>query len=526
MKVNVGRMLIGRVSSETLDDETRALFEKGTIGGICIFKENASSVSQLADLVADIWSASRTTPVICVDQEGGAVQRFDHVLCHLPSAMALGATGLLQNARDIAAKNAALLRALGFNCVLSPVLDVATHALNPIIGTRAFSSDPHQVSRFGRAMFEAFAENGIVAVGKHFPGHGSTREDSHSELAVNHFSEEDFEKYDLAPFVECLKHAPALLSGHIWVSSIEKEPVPATLSKRVGLELLRGKLSYDGAVFTDDMMMKAVSASMGLEEASVRAIEAGADIILLCCGPAKVKSVHEFILKCIHEGRLTERRILDSLRRIERLFPMDVARPLPDRDLSRISSLIQSTEELSHSVSESAITALKGKAPTITGGDWQVLVPDHPRYRFPLVQYLREQVALTEGDSSKPTFIEVRYPVDPGDDQVAKIASDFNGASVIFLTFRSLLNRGQLPLGQALKQASRHLVAVATDTPYDVVALPGLPTYLATYDPSEGAVRALAHFLISKTKDTATCPVDLSKVAVQIGLPAGASGLA
>jgi beta-N-acetylhexosaminidase len=129
----VGRLLVGRLPGKSLDAQFEQLLKDGTAGGICIFKDNVESLQQLSELVERISNASAFNPIICVDQEGGAVQRFDDVISPLPSLMALAATGNEKYAETAAVVNGKQLRALGVNCVLSPVVDVASNPLNPII---------------------------------------------------------------------------------------------------------------------------------------------------------------------------------------------------------------------------------------------------------------------------------------------------------------------------------------------------------------------------------------------------------
>src|SRR5690606_1274238 len=148
---------------------------------------------------------------------------------------------------------------LGFNCLLSPVLDVLTNPENPVVCTRAFSNEPYLVSRFGRIVAEAISAEGLVPVGKHFPGHGATGEDSHLSLAVNKLPAETVWKIDLTPFKACLDVLPAVLTAHVWVPCIDEEPVPASLSSRITGAVLRDYLEFDGLIMTDDMNMKGLT---------------------------------------------------------------------------------------------------------------------------------------------------------------------------------------------------------------------------------------------------------------------------
>ncbi|HEY9787665.1 MAG TPA: beta-N-acetylhexosaminidase [Candidatus Obscuribacterales bacterium] len=518
---SVGRMLVGRLPATELDDRTASALGEGTIGGICLFKENASDLEQLTQLVAAIRQ-NAADPIICVDQEGGAVQRFDHILSTLPSMMAIAATGKLENARSMARISAVQLAAVGINCVLAPVLDVASHYANPIIGTRAFSSNPATVAEFGKAMLQTFNRSGIVSVGKHFPGHGGTAEDSHSELAVNHARMEVLRKRDLAPFVECLPHARGILTAHVWVSALDEDPLPASLSANACRRLLREEFNYDGVIFTDDMTMKAVSDKYGLGEASIRAIEAGADVILLCSGTEGLVEAHAKIVQAVQSGRLKEQAIIEANLRIEREFAKSASSRLP-ADLATLKESIEEGAGLSLAVSRAALTQLKGQPPSLKDREWLIVAPAHPRYKLPLADEIRKAAmdphwrANQTGAVSIAKCEEWRYPPDPSEEDCLRAAHAAKGKNVLFLTFRAFNNRGQSSLGSSLRQSAASIFGIAADTPYDSVALPDIPNYICTFDPSNGAVKGLAQVLVSGEELTGTCPVDVSAAASSAG---------
>ncbi|MBX9668782.1 MAG: hypothetical protein K2X93_14240, partial [Candidatus Obscuribacterales bacterium] len=181
----VGRLLLGRIPSTSLDAQYREALENGAIGGVTIFRENSESLEQLSMLVGEIVESSYHIPIISVDQEGGAVQRLDKAITPLPSPMALAACGDEDLLEKITCLSARQLKMLGVNCLLAPVLDVASNYVNPTVASRAFGSSPDLVGRFGQIVAESIAAEGIVPVGKHFPGHGSATEDSHFSLAIN-----------------------------------------------------------------------------------------------------------------------------------------------------------------------------------------------------------------------------------------------------------------------------------------------------------------------------------------------------
>lgn len=512
LEKSVGRLLIGRVPATTLTPEYKKRLEDGTVGGICLFRENAEQLEQLATLIHDVVEASAHVPVVCTDQEGGAVQRFDRAITPLPSPMALAASNDEDTIEKITSLSARQLKMLGINCLLAPVLDVISNYVNPIVCTRAFGSAPDKVAKYGRLVAEAIAAEGVVPVGKHFPGHGSTTEDSHVALAVNKLPIESLWKTDLAPFKSILDSLPIVLTGHIWVTEIDEEPLPSSLSSRVTQSILREYLGFKGVVMTDDMVMKGITAAYGLGEACVMSVEAGADLILVCGSEDELEEAYSALLAAAREGRISPARLLESKDRIKALFNKKPATCPPEqqsRRYSRLTKLISEGARMSFTASVKGIAILRGRIPELRG-DWTVLAPDHPRYALDLHKFLSECSEL----QVRPDSISVkRFPLEPTFDQANEIADELTGKNVIFLAFRALHFEDQLRLGQMVADVCAEKVAVCVDTPFDIHGLPDWPNILATHDPSDQAIKALAHIFATGIA-TGASPVESDPVAV------------
>lgn len=515
----VGRLIIGRLPGLDLPADFRAELERGTIGGITLFKENASTLEQLAELVHEIIESSLHIPVINVDQEGGAVQRFDHVLTPLPSPMALAASNDDALVERIASINAQQLKMLGFNCLLAPVLDVLTNPVNPIICTRGFSDKPGVVSSRARIMASAITKEGLVPVGKHFPGHGATREDSHFALAVNKLPVEKIWKSDIAPFRACLDVLPIILTAHVWVEEIDEEPTPASLSRRVTQSVLRDYLGFNGIVMTDDMTMKGITDHYGLGEAVVMAVEAGADLILACGKFEQVQEAHEHLLRAVVDGRVSIERINESVKRIKQQFGKRPKSSSPSQHKRRFEQLKKSVWEsgpASAAASTRGIAIVRGRIPELLEGEWTVVAPKQPRYALDLYKYLVEQdVLLSEGDTTSGggRFHFEQYELEPSYEDAVAISERCRGKNVVFLTFRCLVHQDQMRLGQMIADQCKGKIAVCTDTPFDTAGLPDWPNVVASHDPSDQAMKALAAVLFSG-RATGVCPVQADPIPV------------
>jgi beta-N-acetylhexosaminidase len=502
------------VPATTLEPSVGAMLRDGTVGGVVLFKENASDLEQLIRLIGAIEKESFHPPILSVDQEGGAIQRFDQIVSPIPSAMALAATDSEEIASRVIGIAARQLRLLGINCCLAPVLDVLSNPLNSVIATRSFGSEPATVTRFASVCLDAFTKEGIVPVAKHFPGHGSTREDSHVDLAVNPADTKSLWRTDLSPFRSCLAKSPAILVAHVWLSGIDPAPLPASLSPTIINGILRQYLNYDGLVMTDDMTMKAITKDRSLEEATLMSLNAGADHVLLCADPEQTRAVHAFLLRAVEAGTLSMDHISKANKRTAKLFKKPKASPEETQE-KRIEELLKSVEHSSGALLDAsikAITVLRGKLPHITSGEWMVVAPNHSRYALRLAHHLNKRVEKLNGKQSHAglKFADVRYSVEPAAEEAREIGKDCAERNCIFVTYRSTLNQGQFDLGEAISLNAREKIHLAVDTPFDLIGLPDWENSLATFDPSELAMEAAAKVLLGEHEPRGTCPVDLN----------------
>lgn len=304
------------------------------LGGVILFKRDARNAGlprnirdaeQVKRLTVALRGASAGHPLfVAVDQEGGKVARFQpgDGFPAFPSAEELG-RGTPDATRRTAFGMGRMLRELGVNLNFAPVLDVNVYPASPAIGRigRSFSADPQAVAAHGAAFADGLNDAGIIAVFKHFPGHGSARADSHK--GVTDISA-TWGGRELSPYRSALGRPGRrmVMTGHLFHAGLDPS-FPATLSPSVISGLLRGRLGYDGVVVTDDLQMDAVAAEYTLEEVVLRAIGAGADILLfgnnLEYDPAIVAKVQAIIVRAVENGTISRARLEASWRRIMKL---------------------------------------------------------------------------------------------------------------------------------------------------------------------------------------------------------------
>ncbi len=249
------------------------------------------------------------------DYERG-VGRFDNPYTELPANMAIGATGDTMFAAAAGRLTAIESRSVGVNMVFAPVVDVNNNPRNPIINIRSYGEDPERVGAFARAYVREAQAQGALTTPKHFPGHGNTATDSHARMGVIEGSRADLERTELAPYRMLMQSAeqPAgVMSAHLWIRALDPEPLPATLSPNVLTGLLRDDLGFGGFVVTDDIKMGALRSSFPLEERIVRALRAGADVILM---PPSAEAGVRVVREALADGRLPAETVERAVRNV------------------------------------------------------------------------------------------------------------------------------------------------------------------------------------------------------------------
>lgn len=267
-----------------IEADEREMLCHPQVGGIILFTRNFESVEQLIALTKSIHELRQPRLLIAVDHEGGRVQRFREGFSRLPACSLFSQCGSIKQAESLAQQAgwlmAAELLAVGVDLSFAPVLDVGG-TISQVIGDRAFDKDPENVARIARAYMKGMKEAGMVAVGKHFPGHGSVVEDSHVAIPYDERSFADIEMHDLIPF-ERMIHAglPALMPAHVIYSKVDKNP--AGFSEFWLKKVLRQDLEFQGTIFSDDISMAGAEIIGGYPERAEAALNAGCDMVLAC----------------------------------------------------------------------------------------------------------------------------------------------------------------------------------------------------------------------------------------------------
>ncbi len=359
LKRAVMNLIVTGFEGKDVDSDLRKLIKEG-IGGVVLFEKNCESPQQVRDLTDRIAFTAGKSPLICVDQEGGRVQRLKKGYTRYPAPAVVGRYfeqgGDVRKVYEMAASMAVELRESGINVNFAPVVDVTSSDGNEVIGDRSFSSSALTVSELGLIYAAAFQDQGIIACAKHFPGHGTVAEDSHKSLPVCRLSWKEVQEVHLRPFVHLIENRVfSIMTAHVVYEVIDSFS-PATFSRKVVMEILRRDLDFDGLVFSDDLNMGAVERWGSIGEAAVKAVDAGVDMLIVSRYEC-VEEVASALFDAVKKNIIPEKRLMLSSGWIDEIREEMTKnrKELPPLDLNIVKSEkhVQLVGEIEGSVTES-----------------------------------------------------------------------------------------------------------------------------------------------------------------------------
>jgi beta-N-acetylhexosaminidase len=517
----VAQLMIPRPTSWEM--RPSAYVDQLGVGGLIVDRDTYRDPRQLANYIAAAQHAATArngVPLfIACDQEGGHIRFMRSVATEVPSNMGLGATGDASAAAEAAAILASELVAVGVNWNLAPVADVNNNPHNPVIGARAYSDDPNIVSAFARAAISTYQAAGLIACAKHFPGHGDTSVDSHVGLPSILHDRERLEQVELVPFRAAIEAGVAsIMTAHLLVPALDDEWI-GTLSAPILTGLLRDELGFKGMVVTDALEMHGVSDLLPEPRAAVESVRAGADALLTARRMDLNQDTFRALLHAVRSGHISSHRFESALRRLLEAKAGCVAK-LPATDAERAAREVGSAEHKR--------TALELARRTIT------VVRDEANL-LPLARDLGQRLVVlsplgssqtmmekwTSGDSPlgaavlerAPGAVEIAVDYPVSQTTLSQIERAVDGAAVIVLgTLNAILDADQVHLAELVGDRAPHaaLVAVALRTPYDLLRMTWIGTFVCAYTSVEPSVVALAEVLFGETPAVGRLPVKLA----------------
>lgn len=545
LEEKVGQLISVGINAGFLNRESepykalRRQVESNHVGGIILF---GSPVYESVVLINRMQQYARLPLLVSADLERGAGMRlFDTT--DFGWVMAVGATGNPEYARRMGEITGREARALGIQQVLAPVVDVNNNAANPVINVRSFGEDPVEVGRFGAAFIKGAQSAGVIATAKHFPGHGNTATDSHRGLPSLNFSLADLNRTEFVPFRAAIDAGVgSVMVGHIALPQLDPTPVtplprdvklravdtteageiiaeristPASLSPQIGA-VLRNELKFDRIVVTDALSMSGLTVYFTQEEAGVRALLAGADMLLK---PADVDACIRGLLAAVRSGRVTEKRIDESARKLlaakydlglvkQRITPIDNI----DVIVSRPEAL-----QLASEIAEHAITLVRNNAKLLP---LTSLRPDARIFNL----------AITNGDTSTSPFVAamgrsgrkietIVLDERASDAEVQKAVERAKGADLVIASLYGRVRTGQTnsiglpePGVRALNTilaGKAPVIGISFGNPYLLQSFPKLTTYLIAYGDMPALQQASARAILGEINVTGKLPISL-----------------
>jgi beta-N-acetylhexosaminidase len=312
-----GQLIMIRFPGTVLEQATADFIRANGIRGVCLFRGNMTDSVQLAKLTSDLREAMGPNALIAIDQEGGAVVRSTWVPAP-PAAMGLGAADDTDLAYRTGAAVARAAKSLGFNWNFAPVLDLNNNPNNPVIAERSFGAEPKRAVELAMAWMAGSHAEGVACCVKHFPGHGDTHVDSHRDLPTVDKALPELDALELAPFRAAAPVAPAMMTAHIVYPAIDPDN-PATMSPAILDGVLRKQWNYKGVIITDGMDMHAIAGRYGVGNAAVRALLAGADMVMALGTTETQEETLDAIGAALAEGSLSQAAVDERLARLNAL---------------------------------------------------------------------------------------------------------------------------------------------------------------------------------------------------------------
>jgi len=522
LEEKVGQMLGWRYNGRFFNrdsDNVRELIDlivKEKIGGLIVF---AGDVYETAHLTNFLQEKARIPLLIAADFEWGAAMRIDGTTL-FPPLMALGATDSEDLAYEMGKITAVEGRAMGIHMTYAPVVDVNINPDNPVISARSLGERPERVGKLASAFIRGCQENGMIATAKHFPGHGDTALDSHNLMPAIKADRSRLEQVELYPFSQAIRAGvEAIMTAHLFVPALDPTPgLPATLSPLILTDLLRKKMGFKGLIVTDAMEMGGVTRAFSAQEAALRSVQAGVDMVLL---PPDLPGVVAALAGAVREGTIPESRINESVRRI---LELKVRLGLPKNRYVDINLLPQKIA--SHQHLEQAARTFE-KSVTLVKNDRDVvpISSDTPGKKTVVLSlssdaddYFAGQTFIRELQKRRPGLSAFYADAFTGQEFIKVARAKALEADLVVIALFSSLRSGKgsvdlipshIDLVRELSWAKRKTLVVSFGSPYFLRHFPEVDGYLCLYRNSFQAQEVAARAVCGEIDTEGRLPVSI-----------------
>lgn len=491
LQQKIGQLFMVGFDALQANEHIARLIRQKKIGGVILFRRNVHTTAQISALCRELQEINAEVSdqplLIALDQEGGMVMRIEQGVTPLPAAMAFQQAGSVADCQQLGFINGDEMRQIGINMLLAPVLDVNNNRLNPVIGVRAYGEDVATVIEYGIAAVRGLQSAGVIATAKHFPGHGDTAIDTHYGMASVPHDRARLDAVELAPFKAAIAEGvDAIMTAHVMFPAIEADAtLPATLSKAVLTDLLRGEMGFRGVVISDCLEMAAISQGVGVARGAVATLQAGADIVLISHQEERQLAAIDAVLRAVEQGEIEMARIDQALARVRQLKQIRAvadwrARPLQPQGLMRPEAVA-----LAKKVQRAALR-VQGPFRPLDKALPVALITVEVRNRSEI-----DELALARNKEPRSSMLpdlelagfamtEYALSADTSEQEVAEaLAFAASASQIVLQTYNAMLVPNQQRLLAALPKDK--LWVVAGRLPYDLDLADGAQGRLAAY---------------------------------------------
>ncbi len=495
----IGQLFMFGFDATEINEHAIKLIKDYKAGNVILFTRNVKSSKQLFELNLNLQKLAKESigiPLfIGIDQEGGMVTRIHQGSTFFPGAMTIAASNQLENAYWVGKMMGLELKHLGVNMNFAPVLDVNNNPKNPVIGVRSFSDNPQIVADYGVAFIEGLQEN-IIATGKHFPGHGDTQVDSHLALPRVSYQMNRLNKIELVPFKKAIYGGiKAIMSSHIDFPALTEDGLPTTLSKKCLTDFLRKELDFNGLIVTDGMQMKAIQDNYTTIGASVMAINAGANIVMVCHSEelqiGAIKRVKEAVLNNEIPIELINERVERVLKYKSELNNLDLT-----ISYENVKDLIenQMTKNVSYQIVKQAATLVKGKSLKL--GKHALFVGVLPKATTIADEADGKHSIIKQINNELRNLNTMVSSIDPSSEEIKEIIKTSKKyKQIILTTYNANIYQSQIDLINQLAHENIELHIVAMRNPYDLFFTKEIQNFVCLYEYTPNSIRVLIDYL-------------------------------
>lgn len=519
LEEKIGQLIIAGFTGYEINDHISTLIDKYKLGNINLLTRNFKSIEQFHNLVMElyekVYSSTNIMPFISITQEGGMVTRINKEATFFPGNMTIAATDQ-KNTYEVGRLMGEELLSLGINLDFAPSLDVNNNPANPVIGVRSYSDDPEIVAKMGENFINGLQSTGVIAIAKHFPGHGDTDLDSHFNLPTINKSIDELLALELVPFKRVSHIVKGMMPAHIVFEQMDN--VPITVSKKVITELLKGKIGFDGLIISDCMEMKAIANTITTPIGVVKALQAGQDqVIISSTIDAQISSIEE-VKKAVNDGRLSLEEIN---RKVEKVLTyknslVDIVNSkFLEIDYQEKEKILLNKypKEFVQKIVDNSLTKVKGNkyyccfnTLVIAPSPFAMTVAEEQTTNRSIIKEIND--SLNEDFKVDTLLMNVNLTISEIDNILLK-AKRYE--QVVICTYNAYQFTNQALLVNKLYDAINKLYVISLKNPYDILKFKQIENYLCLYEYTPTSVKTITKFLKGDLQPVGKLPVSLNE---------------